>query len=245
MKHFIKYSNASINNPKLLIYDNHESHMSIKVLDVAKENGVTILTLPPHTSHILQPLDKTCYASFKSAYNSSLSSMIMILKQPFTIYEIAECVHKAHDTAITPVNIKNGFSKTGIFPLNPDRFSVVDFSGSEFTDREISTMDNANINPEYDHALEERNEREAIDLENVQLANRVSGFLPEMPPQEVRGFPKANQRKITTQKRKRGKSIIATDSPERRVIREKQEKNQTSKKPSKKLPKKKSKKNQK
>lgn len=67
MDHFIEYSNASIDNPKLLIYDNYESYMSVAVLDLAKENGVTILTLPPHTSHMLQPLDKTCYAPFESS----------------------------------------------------------------------------------------------------------------------------------------------------------------------------------
>lgn len=31
-------------NPSLLIMDNHELHLSIEALDLAKENGVTILT---------------------------------------------------------------------------------------------------------------------------------------------------------------------------------------------------------
>ena len=33
-------------NPTLLIMDNHASHVSLKVIDEAKENGVTLLTLP-------------------------------------------------------------------------------------------------------------------------------------------------------------------------------------------------------
>lgn len=56
MEHFIKHSCSSKDNPSLL-YDNHESHLSIRVLDLAKENGVTIVTFPPHSTNKLQPLD--------------------------------------------------------------------------------------------------------------------------------------------------------------------------------------------
>ncbi|KAJ8967716.1 hypothetical protein NQ314_002662 [Rhamnusium bicolor] len=51
MKHFIKYSNSSKENPSLLVYDNYESHLSITALNIVKENGVIILILPPHCSH--------------------------------------------------------------------------------------------------------------------------------------------------------------------------------------------------
>lgn len=63
LKHFINYSKASQANKTLLIYDNHESHVSIAAINLAKENGVTILTLPPHCSHRLQPLDKAVFWS--------------------------------------------------------------------------------------------------------------------------------------------------------------------------------------
>ena len=53
--HFVKYTNASNNNPVLLILDNHESHLSIAVINYAKEHGITLLTIHPHGSHKLQP----------------------------------------------------------------------------------------------------------------------------------------------------------------------------------------------
>jgi len=61
MEHFIKYSGSTTQNPTLLIFDNHESHLSCKTLDLAKSNGVTILTIPPHCSHRMQPLDVSVY----------------------------------------------------------------------------------------------------------------------------------------------------------------------------------------
>ena len=43
--------------PILLTMDNHISHTSVELLDIAKEAGVDLLYLPPHSSHFLQPLD--------------------------------------------------------------------------------------------------------------------------------------------------------------------------------------------
>lgn len=57
MKHFIKHSSASKDNQALLIMDNHESHLSLEAIELAKSSGVTILTLHPHTTAKLQPLD--------------------------------------------------------------------------------------------------------------------------------------------------------------------------------------------
>jgi len=57
LKHFIRHVKCSPNHPVMLLLDNHESHMSIEELDLCKENGVTLLTFPPHCSHRLQPLD--------------------------------------------------------------------------------------------------------------------------------------------------------------------------------------------
>ena len=57
MEHFIKYSGSTKENPTVLIYDNHESHLTIATLNLAKDNGVNIVTLPPHCSNKLQPLD--------------------------------------------------------------------------------------------------------------------------------------------------------------------------------------------
>ncbi|XP_072377877.1 uncharacterized protein [Diabrotica undecimpunctata] len=57
LQHFAQHERPSKEHPKLMIIDNHESHLSITALDFAKENGIILLTLPPHCSHKLQPLD--------------------------------------------------------------------------------------------------------------------------------------------------------------------------------------------
>ena len=43
--------------PLLLIVDGHKSHLTLECIDLARENQVILLCLPPHTTHALQPLD--------------------------------------------------------------------------------------------------------------------------------------------------------------------------------------------
>jgi hypothetical protein len=44
--------------PYLLYMDGHNSHISVAVVDLAIANDVSIICIPPHSSHCLQPLDK-------------------------------------------------------------------------------------------------------------------------------------------------------------------------------------------
>ena len=53
LKHFIKHMNVSKDNPAILVMDNHESHVTLETIDVARENGHPQFTSP------LQPQDAT------------------------------------------------------------------------------------------------------------------------------------------------------------------------------------------
>ena len=52
--------------------DNHPSHISVDALKLAKDHGVNILTLPPHTSHKTQSLDRTVFGPLKVYFNSAM-----------------------------------------------------------------------------------------------------------------------------------------------------------------------------
>lgn len=55
--------------------DNHESHLSIELIDLAIARNVDLFCLPPHTTHILQPLDVGCFKPLKKEFND-LSLML-------------------------------------------------------------------------------------------------------------------------------------------------------------------------
>ncbi|KYN42561.1 hypothetical protein ALC56_03020 [Trachymyrmex septentrionalis] len=77
VQHFIKFSYSTEDNPLLLIYDNHESYISLDVFELAKANGVHILTLPPRSIHRMQPLDVGLYSPFQKFYNTAIDSWMM------------------------------------------------------------------------------------------------------------------------------------------------------------------------
>ena len=62
--------------PVLLILDGHSSHISIEAVEFARSNGVHMLCIPAHTTHILQPLDVGVFKSFKAAYNKACKKLL-------------------------------------------------------------------------------------------------------------------------------------------------------------------------
>ena len=72
IKHFIHHVRSSKERPVLLILDNVDAHISPTAIDLARENGVVMLPISPHTSHYLQLLDQTCYRSFRTAFGVAM-----------------------------------------------------------------------------------------------------------------------------------------------------------------------------
>ncbi|XP_033747537.1 uncharacterized protein LOC117332656 [Pecten maximus] len=107
--------------PLILTMDNHESHLSIETIKLARENHIELLCLPPHTTHILQPLDVGLFRPIKKAvceFSVSLgyaNSSLVIGKN-----RLAQLLKAAIDKACSVHNIKNSFRKCGMVPFNPD-----------------------------------------------------------------------------------------------------------------------------
>jgi len=55
-------------NKTVLLLDNHESHISLEVLELWHSSGIALISFTPHTSHRCQPLYLTVYGPLKTAY---------------------------------------------------------------------------------------------------------------------------------------------------------------------------------
>ncbi|XP_047135556.1 uncharacterized protein LOC124812697 [Hydra vulgaris] len=141
MKHFIQNVKYSPANPVLLLLDNHESHVSIVCLDLAKKNGITILSFPPHCSYKLQPLDWSVYGPLKRYYNAACDDWIVSNPRPMTIYDIASAVRKAYAQAFTCLTFLQGLLWQELNPLNLT-FSDNEFLSLYVTDRPESITAN-------------------------------------------------------------------------------------------------------
>lgn len=146
LEHVVKHTKCSIDRKILLIMDNHDSHISIKAVDTAKEHGIVLLTIPPHTSHRLQPLDRSVYGPFKKAYNRAIDEWLHSNPgKAVNIYNIPALVKQAQMKAFTPENIMAGFKATGICPYNRYIFTEQDFAPAIPTDREQPSDNNVDV----------------------------------------------------------------------------------------------------
>lgn len=64
--------------------------------DLAREYHVSIMSLPPHSSHKLQPLDRSFMGPLKTYYSEIVRQFIRETGRKVTIYDIAELFGKAY-----------------------------------------------------------------------------------------------------------------------------------------------------
>ena len=205
-----------------------------------------MLTLPPHCSHTLQPLDRTVYGPLKKFYNVACNAwQLRHPGQTITIYDVAENLGSSYPQAFTPGNITSGFRVSGIWPFNRDIFGDDEYLSAYVTDRpapvepaEIENSDNAEIE-DSDNATNNDN----TDAQQSSTCSNVPYIDDAQPstskpvatedtsdsefsgkhfsPEEVRPFPKAPMRKTTKSAgKRRAHTQILTDTPVMTSIKE-------------------------
>ena len=105
--------------PLLLLFDGHSTHINYFVVKKAREEGVSLLKLPPHTSDRLQPLDVCCFRPLKVAWDKevtkwALDSFARRLNKP----EFIKLTGAVWNDVFTVENIASAFKKTGLHPLD-------------------------------------------------------------------------------------------------------------------------------
>ncbi|XP_030750606.1 uncharacterized protein LOC115878290 [Sitophilus oryzae] len=152
LEHFKFHVNSNLENPVLLLLDNHYSHISLPIYNYCKGNGIVMLSIPPHTSHLsipphrLQPLDTSFFGPFKCAFNKECDLFLKTGKQEkITFADLAEIFNNAFVKIATMEKAISGFNSTGIYPFNPDKFTKEDFeAASQYLPTVCDDLDSTN-----------------------------------------------------------------------------------------------------
>ena len=115
--HFLKYIPSS--RPVILLMDGHKSHFNPDTIQLASEKGVILFTLPPNTTHLCQPLDRSCFGPLKTAWRDVCHRFTCDTGEVVSRHTFSLLLNEAWSIAMTRSNIINGFKVTGIFPFNP------------------------------------------------------------------------------------------------------------------------------
>ena len=119
--HFIRY--ILLSRPVVLLMDGHSSHFCPNMIRMAAKEKVILFTLPPNTTHLIQPLDKGCFGPLKVAWRQACHRFCS--QNPgrvVSIYDFSALLSEAWGQSITVKNITGGFKVTGVYPV--DRCAV-------------------------------------------------------------------------------------------------------------------------
>ncbi|KAJ0129087.1 Uncharacterized protein HZ326_27814 [Fusarium oxysporum f. sp. albedinis] len=128
LKHFDQCKiNRLVSTHRLLILDGHESHHSVDFELYCQEKKIITLYIPPHSSHLLQPLNVRCFRPLKKAYGREIEQFIRKSVTYISKTEFFLAFHAAFQATMTESNIEGGFRGAGLVPRNPESvFSKLD-----------------------------------------------------------------------------------------------------------------------
>lgn len=121
LRHFIHHTEArTVGSYRLLILDGHESHKSLAFQDLCEFSKIITLCMPPHASHILQPLDVGCFAPLKRAYKEEIRALADCSINHIDKKAFLAAFQQVYKRAFSSDNIRSSFRATGLVPDNPE-----------------------------------------------------------------------------------------------------------------------------
>lgn len=226
LKHFADIAKPSLDDKHLIILDGHHSHKTLEAVLFARDHGIELITLPPHCTHKMQPLDTSFFKGLKAAYNAAADNWMLCNKgRRISFYEISGLFSKAYMKAATIEKAVAGFEGCGLWPFNDERFSEDDFVASRLTDEAMPVDIQA-------QQRQIQSEQQPAARSELQVGLHVKSFYNSYVSPE-RALAKAVFDKLCgpiqatdarTRKRKAEQATILTSSPYKKLLLEKKKK---------------------
>jgi hypothetical protein len=108
---------------RLLVIDGFTGKTSLEFMKYCLRFDIEIFVLPPHSTHLTQPLDVGVFQLLKLAHQKALRKHIREGFLNFKRSDLVARLQKIIDESFTKHNIINGFERSGIFP--PDGTEVI------------------------------------------------------------------------------------------------------------------------
>lgn len=180
LKHFQSSVKSSKEDGNILLLDGHHSHKSLEAVNFARENGIVLITFPPHSTHRLQPLDCTFFKSFKAAYNVACDNWLTSNPgKRISMYDIAGIVAPAYAKVASIDKAISGFAHCGLHPFDSLKFSDEDFAPSAVTDEPLpGTSNSDNIVDKPSQTEQGESSTNPNEIENASESVEAIGIRP-------------------------------------------------------------------
>jgi len=106
---------------RLLILDGHGSHLTPEFDQFCEQHSIIPLCMPAHSSHLLQPLDVSCFGPLKRAYARQIEDSQRLGINHIDKDDFLEAFSLARVTAYSTSTIISGFRGAGLVPFDPNQ----------------------------------------------------------------------------------------------------------------------------
>lgn len=141
----MKFTRPTKELPILMVLDGHSSHKTLDVINFCRDNYIYLISTPPHTTHKLQPLDRSFMKPFKNAYNECCGLWMRAnAGARITEYDIAGLVAGAFKKVARYEIAEVGFRCAGIHPFDKNVFTDLDYLPSDITNIPLDSNESTN-----------------------------------------------------------------------------------------------------
>ena len=120
-----------VERPVVLLVDGHSTHIDVEISKFCRNNGIHLYCLPPHTSHITQPLDVGFFSSLKNSWGKACEKFKTDNPGiPLNKYSFAKVFKCAWIDCVKLSMFVNAFRQSGICPFNPQAIDKVKLAPS-------------------------------------------------------------------------------------------------------------------
>ena len=119
--HFDTYSSRRQRGVwRAIILDGFGSHYTYKFHSFAQQMRIDLFVLPPHSTHLTQPLDVGCFQPFKHYHAEAVDAAVRLGSSNFDRLDFLAAFNWIRSQTFTTSTITLAFKKTGFVPYNPE-----------------------------------------------------------------------------------------------------------------------------
>jgi hypothetical protein len=111
---------STVGAKRLLLLDGYGSHHTLEFVNYCDENGIIPFAFPPHTTHILQPLDVVVFQQYKHYHTKAIDIAVRDGCIQITKVEFLAAISDIRRKTFKESTIYSAFTKTGLIPFNPE-----------------------------------------------------------------------------------------------------------------------------
>jgi hypothetical protein len=116
---FITYTRAGPREqPKLLLMDNHGSHITPEFILLARANNVIPFSFPAHLTHCMQPRDVGIFQAMKHWHSKAIQCALETLDFDYTVGSFFRDLPKIRTQTLKKTTIKHAFEQAGMWPID-------------------------------------------------------------------------------------------------------------------------------